>query len=67
MAIRMRTETEVNYELATDFLAEMSRRGVTHLADPALRYHLALLLRKEGHPTVRPKLACADDSDSEGA
>jgi hypothetical protein len=38
--------------VARAFLAEMRQRGVERLDDPALEYHLALLLKPDGHPTI---------------
>ncbi len=39
--------------LAKKFQTEMIDRGVRRLDDEAFVYHLALLLRPEGHPTIR--------------
>lgn len=39
--------------LAKAFVEEMKSRGVERIDDEAVRYHLALLLRPEGHPTIR--------------
>ncbi len=47
------TEAERCAKLAKKFLREMEDRGVRDINDDGLRYHLALLLRAEGHPTIK--------------
>jgi len=47
------TDAERCAKLSKKFLEEMKSRGVTSIDDEALRYHLALLLSREGHPTIK--------------
>lgn len=60
------TDAEHRAALAKRFLAEMKSRGVADLDDPALAYHLALLLRPGGHPTIHVHRASQEGSGERG-
>lgn len=48
------TGAEERAAIAKAFVLEMRSRGVEKITDPAVEYHLALLLRPEGHPAIKP-------------